>query len=293
MNRQTFLRYLEQPRLLTELPLSELQALALEYPYSTNIRMLLLLKAKQEDHVDTEAYLHRCAAATFDRAHLFDLLREMEKAGIERPGEVLELLELDELELEATETGAGEALPSRLNEMYAEQEPAEPAISLPPPPVAELAPRPTPSPVRTPVSSPVLSSPVYRDWAESASAFLSAMPNGAGEPYDFSAVLPQRPEDPEKFRNIVAKQPATNLSDRLRKLRQLRQPEAPENPELDRIVHRSVVDHGAVASETLAALLVRQEQYQNAIKMYRRLILLYPEKEPIFAALIKELTEKL
>ena len=63
--------------------------------------------------------------------------------------------------------------------------------------------------------------------------------------------------------------------------------------EVDKIARRSLVAHDAVASETLAQLLVRQGQYQHASKMYRRLILLYPEKKTIFAGLIKDLKEKL
>jgi len=55
----------------------------------------------------------------------------------------------------------------------------------------------------------------------------------------------------------------------------------------------SVKEHQEVASETLAKLLVQQEQYEKAIKMYQRLSLLYPKKKAIFAGLIKELKEKL
>jgi hypothetical protein len=55
----------------------------------------------------------------------------------------------------------------------------------------------------------------------------------------------------------------------------------------------STFDRGEIASETLAELLVRQQQYPRAIRMYRRLVLLYPEKKAIFARQIQELKEKL
>jgi len=68
---------------------------------------------------------------------------------------------------------------------------------------------------------------------------------------------------------------------------------AGEQEEVTRIARRRLVAQEAVASETLAGLLVRQGQYQNAIKMYQHLSLLYPEKKTTFAGLIKDLKEKL
>ena len=56
---------------------------------------------------------------------------------------------------------------------------------------------------------------------------------------------------------------------------------------------KSIMESKEIASETLAELLVVQEQYEKALNMYKRLILIFPEKSSFFAAKIKELNKKL
>lgn len=55
------------------------------------------------------------------------------------------------------------------------------------------------------------------------------------------------------------------------------------------IAKRSLQDQEDIASETLAALLVKQEQYPKAIEMYERLKLKNPQKSVYFAGKIEEL----
>jgi len=257
MNAKDFQLYLDQPQMLYALPLAELQSLAMEYPYSSNLRLLLLLKTHLEGHPDEQNYLERCASASFDRAFIYDLLQDARLLTNEEPTEdteVLELRTLDEIALEeaALLAEGNEVVPE--NSLSYEEAPpvfegeeveevlfAEPAISRP---AEEAAP-----PYRIPVSR-------------------------------FSEG--KRPEYGQ------------SLKDRLRSIRR-RQSEklADEQMEVRKIARRSLVTQDDVASETLASLLVRQGQYQRAIKMYRRLELLYPEKKTIFAGLIKDLQEKL
>ena len=302
MNSQSVLQALEQPSRLTEYAMEDLLALVREYPYSTNLRLLVLLKAKQTHDPEFEHYLNRFAAATFDRAHLFNLLEAIEKREEEK-GEVLELLELEELEL----AGFGdpfEELPSRLNELsLPETGPAplsDPAPVGAPPPTDTPA---TPLPETEEVTPAPEQHPSGYDWSELADAFYELIPvdeQPVTEPTLPVEVTPPpvaarplpaaeaRPEDPTRFARLVsARRREVPLQVRLRKLRRPRQSPTTTT------AGNSTVDHGAVVSETLAALLVRQGQLQHAIKMYRRLILLYPEKKPIFVGLIKDLKEKL
>lgn len=277
MTASDFSRYLQQPRLLYELPLAELQQLTLRFPYSPNLRLLLLLKAHLEGHPEEADYLARCAAATFDRSAVYDVLQELdvELADEEAAeGEFLELKELDDLELET-----GPAAP---------EQPAVFAEELPAPDVSPQEDRGQEDeddevaemPFRGPAITGLTGNEETRDAPEGSEA------------------TDQKPE-----RNPVDGGPAGRattltrygtLQERLAKIR-IRQEtgRVDRQEDVNRIARRSLVAQEEVASETLAKLLVRQGQYQHAIKMYQRLILLYPEKKPTFAGLIKELKEKL
>ena len=52
---------------------------------------------------------------------------------------------------------------------------------------------------------------------------------------------------------------------------------------------KSITENQEVVSETLAELLVRQGRYDKAIEMYKRLLLLFPEKSDYFASKIDNL----
>ena len=47
-----------------------------------------------------------------------------------------------------------------------------------------------------------------------------------------------------------------------------------------------------LVSETLAGIYVEQELYPRAIEIYKKLILLYPEKSAYFASLIEKVKDK-
>lgn len=52
---------------------------------------------------------------------------------------------------------------------------------------------------------------------------------------------------------------------------------------------KSITENQEVVSETLAELLVRQGRFERAIEMYKRLLLLFPEKSDYFASKIDNL----
>ncbi|TXF88360.1 hypothetical protein FUA23_15380 [Neolewinella aurantiaca] len=299
MNAKDFQLYLEQPQLLYALPLAELQGLAMEYPYSSNLRLLLLLKTHLEGHPEEQDYLNRCAAASFDRAFIYDLLQDarlfawQEEAREET--EVLELRTLDEIALEDAALLAGidedEELPAPAALSYQSIFP-EPDV------LFEEEPEPEPKP-DLPVTEPAEVTPppfsMPAQWVDAAADFISVLPVWPVDPLtEPSAPEEFAPEPVSSFSEGKRPDHGHSFKDRLRRIRR-RQSEklADEQEEVRKIARRSLVAQEDVASETLARLLVQQGQYQHAIKMYRRLELLYPDKKTIFAGLIKDLQEKL
>ena len=282
MKPQEFQQYLEQPGLLYELPLTSLQQLAMDYPYSPNLRLLLLLKTHMEGHPDEADYLNRCAAASFDRAFIYDLLQGMEKQAAgedQEETEVLELRTLDEIALESAALLSEERSPASpetersYQSIFPAQEDFVEETELP----------------LVPSVAPISSSTTYDNWVENATIYLLALPKR-----DTGLIAGHSPEPVANFHRATLTPKPPSLRDRLRTIRRFQADKiADEQEEVRRIARRSLVAQEAVASETLAGLLVRQGQYQNAIKMYQHLALLYPEKKTTFAGLIKDLKEKL
>ncbi len=58
------------------------------------------------------------------------------------------------------------------------------------------------------------------------------------------------------------------------------------------LARKSLKENEEIVSETLAKILIEQEKYNKAIKMYRRLSLKFPEKNAYFAAEIEKIEKK-
>jgi len=300
MNSKDFQHLLEHPRVLYDLPQASLQQLAMDYPYSPNLRLLLLLKAHLEGHPDEADYLNLCAAAAFDRAFIYDLLQDTKR--YTPPGkedtEVLELRTLEDIAL------AEAALPAdpvpapaaalkrslsydeeTVSATGSEETEIEETDAL----IGESAHSTGSSPDAPP------SAIAFSTWVQLATSYHEVLPRKhsvtAGQ---IPADVTQRPEPVSRFTGNKRLESRFSLREQLQNIRRRQAGKmAAEQEEVRKIARRSLVAQEAVASETLAALLVRQGQYKNAIKMYKRLELLYPEKKTIFAGLIKELKEKL
>lgn len=261
MERHELLNYLKQPALLTDISVERLREQVAAFPYAANLRLLLLLKARQCKDAHYEQYLAQFAAVTFDRPHLFDLVQSL-SLGVERSGEVLELLELEELEL-APLSSAYEELPSRLNEVplpvsSTVDETSTDGTSTDKQVHSSISTEPAKLPLReiTPTEAPTTEVPIV-----------------VAPPVD-----PPLPDPPQHF--TLPLPLGLTFEERMHALRNI-QP------------LREAPPQGGALSETLADLLVRQGQPARAIEMYRRLGLVNPEKKSIFAGLIQELKEKI
>ncbi len=326
MNRQTFSEYLEQPAKLYQLSLTELQGLVLAYPYAANLRLLLLLKAKMENHPRAAEILQQAAARTFDRAFLFETLQELERNGLDGlqlPQEKLELQTLEDMTLASLDLAPSNNTASTVSEAHNKSLSSE-ASSLP----------------------LVLSGQATMDYlaatseleeesalAEALSALgepeepqsisvgkviefepisllkfsadqrilltavaLSELVGAMFHPSDRQPIEPPSPLAvsellPSGLHAVAASLPQRLAAHKNRQLAALKNTQQPDQMAFK--ARQSVSESEEAVSETLAALLVKQGQYERAIKMYRRLSLQIPAKKATFAALIKELKDKL
>lgn len=77
--------------------------MVLQYPFSANLHMLLLLKSKQENHKDYEKNLAMAASHSINRSYLYKLLHNLELMELDsgqllKEDEILELKDLASLE---------------------------------------------------------------------------------------------------------------------------------------------------------------------------------------------------
>ena len=103
MNLENFHTFLNEPANLHRVSYSELKSLVAEYPYSANLRILLLLKSKLEKNPDLAHNLKLAAAYSPNRSVLYQvmhdpkLMQAIQEEAVEQE-EVLELMDLSEVQ---------------------------------------------------------------------------------------------------------------------------------------------------------------------------------------------------
>ncbi len=132
MNAENFHEYLKNPSLLYQANYQELKSLVVQYPYSSNLRLLLLLKSLIDNHKDFDRNLVLASMYGIDRAKLFDQVRMYEQAAAAPENVVIaeEYLELKDLSViedlpQKTSTEKPEPLEQALDieEMFIPEEP--------------------------------------------------------------------------------------------------------------------------------------------------------------------------
>lgn len=103
MNADNFADFLNDKSNLYKLSYQELKTLALQYPYSSNLQLLLTLKSKMEQHKDFEKNLAKAATLCPDRNHLLERIQAIEVNAITADNfllkeDYLELKDLSQIE---------------------------------------------------------------------------------------------------------------------------------------------------------------------------------------------------
>lgn len=293
MTAENLLQFLQHPQNLRRVSYQELKTLALEYPYSTHIHQLLLLKSKLSDQKDFSADLARAAASSPDRNHLRQLLLEFEHE-LQRTAQPRE----DFFELkppaEVEELLAG----IRATQEPSSREDTPPLLTFEAPRHPEILSH-EPSHPEVSDDNPATENPIEKA-AEIAKSFPNEEVQGSvPEPLDKTAFRSWNHHQ----RQMAFRPPRPTATD-IHSVRQISptpeaepvsgstpgdEPPVENSGNLHHLAEVSIEERQEVASETLAALLARQGNIQKAIEMYERLILKFPEKSTFFAAQIENL----
>ncbi len=262
MTQERLLKLLDNPELLSTISYEELKTAALSYPYAHNLRYLLALKARQDDHPDADRTLVTAAVYSLDRKQLFLLMAPKQLApqpvGILMEEAVLELKPIAavqrELQALAPQTRTEEPVPD--NRTLKETTIPAPTV---PKPAGEVPP-PVVSEEKT--AEPEMPEPQKMPFAQPFAVWIG---NFNPPVLDSSAAI-----QPEKTLpgNDIPATPALSAHD---------------------LAERSVAENRDVISETLARLLAKQGYRDKAVNMYERLCLAFPDKSAYFAAEIEKL----
>ncbi len=303
MNAESFVEYLKNPSKLYQVNYQELKSLALQYPYCQNLQLLLLQKSGMDHHRDFDVNLSKAATYSQDRSMLYHLAQEYRQSEKTTIAVVLdEVFELPDLSLLKIERAP---LPQQIPTV-SEQKPAYEEIK---PFVAATTNVPfelkedveTPSQVELPPLTPVDAgtSPPLEAKQQIASdmvtttAIDAATETPTAETTEIQAPPIASATEPQPLPKAAFKswqkthtpQPRlyiTPVSENVK-------PKIKKEQEAAQMAQQSVTESQGIASETLAAILAKQGQIEKAIKMYERLILIFPEKSAYFAAQIAKL----
>lgn len=258
MTQERFLRLLDNPDLLATIPYEEMKTLALAYPYAHNLRYLLALKARQDDHPDADRMMTTASVYSLDRTQLYYLTAV--KIPAFQPMAVAEevvVLELKPIEIVQREL---EALSPQSRTGQVAQAATQEIITAPTP--AGTTPDVNPATATEPIKAAEIQAPVTPVFSQPFAVWMSGF-------------------NPPVLENQKQQQP-----------RNAPLPvEEPHSPTLSaqELAERSVAENKDVISETLARLLAKQGYRDKAINMYERLRLAFPEKSAYFAAEIEKL----
>jgi hypothetical protein len=319
MNAENFYEYLKNPTRLYQVTYQELRGLMLQYPFSPNIRFLMLAKSKLDKLNDEEKNLNLAALHVPDRNMLRKQLKKLEEHLVKSDYPVLEeeILELRDLSEWQVQTEADKQELSTLREQSVHESSTLREVSLQVEPIfSKIAP--VEAHKATSISDDSETTQTNFDPDEvrlrnmlvaeivnkavSISAFLPTitnkvrtLPNEVINPETKPSTTNETSPDPKSNFNSWLKQfqpPQLELpSKNLKEVTQKKQEEEYFEPEdvAKELASKSILEDTEIVSLSLAALMEGQGHIEKAIAMYKKLSLQYPEKSSFFAAKIEKL----
>ncbi|NJK83056.1 MAG: hypothetical protein HC912_03795 [Saprospiraceae bacterium] len=226
-----------------------MKQLILQYPYNANLRYLLVKKSQLENRGDHERNLRNAAVHSPDRERLFEWLKE-ETVEEER----LELKQLNEISFFAPASPKEEIILEV--EVAKKWEKTSPSVLT----INDLE-----EEITTSNNKADQESKLTFPTQEIAQASENTIPEPQTEQES------SEPLHRSNFRSWQQRYTQPRVSP-------LTTPPTKEE-EAAQLAENSLTASKEVASETLAHLLVHQNQHEEAIKVYQRLALLFPEKK--------------
>lgn len=259
MTQDRFLQLMANPELLSGITLEELRTLVLAYPYASNLRYLLAIKAAQVQHPEEARFIQAAATYSLNRKCLFLAIMPMKLTPV-----ALATVEKEPvLELKPIETVQKELLarvPFGMKSEVAEKVVAR-ELEIP-----KVAPEPD---IRMDMPE-TMEKQSFRAWfVQFHPPVLSREPQADPAPETAPALEPTPEPMP----------PARKKAEKVQALSGIAQS----------LAEKSVSENEGIMSETLAKLLAQQGYRDKAIHMYQRLSLVFPEKSDYFAAQIEKL----
>lgn len=348
MNLENFHEFLKEPANLHRVSYQELKSLVAAYPYSTNLRILLLLKSKLDKHPELSRNLSLAATYTADRSLLYKIMHDptlaiLAQEVIEQE-DVLELMDLEKVEAimskeqpieqvvkEMPLPSTNEDLPTWTSDIFEDVAPIVGVGATVMTMDSFLDSVAQENEIETFAAANSIQEDLelsnrmiinfsvdnFVSFSRSMDSFeynkaqqLEIVPVVAKR-YSYDRDLKPRPKDSfaswlsqfEKDLNRELDVPDINKNIEEvgnHKIVQIVIEEEPEHqetpkeankktPSAKKVAERSLHLSNSIVSETLAALLVKQERFGKAMDMYEKLSLKYPEKSHIFAAEIEKL----
>ncbi|MCB0662034.1 MAG: hypothetical protein KDC24_04805 [Saprospiraceae bacterium] len=356
MNVENFSDFIKHPANLYRINYQELKGLVLQYPNALNLRMLLLLKSKIENHPDFEKNLQAASTYAIDRSRIFDLLENPDlaldvPASVTVEGGAIAVSldhqtvanEADSADLEETSQSLDyawleqpveniEAISSTLDEEEAEEKPATSNVKSEVPKAMDdivfekylghlgnffsgyiQTIVPDESSAELGEEKPGFEFEIEEEPTISAKQpeqmknlqklqkhkGIEDTPEAEDEPSDFEkeeeGVMPLPKESFKSWQNqeenfeIEFDALEQIVFNAVKEEEEKKESHKKVKSEAEILAKRSLKLKTGIVSETLAELLVKQENYEQAIEMYEQLILKYPEKSAFFALQIENL----
>ncbi|MGE5424799.1 MAG: tetratricopeptide repeat protein [Syntrophothermus sp.] len=255
MNRGEFINILKDRKARTDA--RELAAMVERFPWCSSFRILLALNFYHKDEAEYAVWLKTAAAYSISRKRLKDLIREMD----ELPGPVT---------IPAAEPASGP------EDFIAETGPVESPAK-----ATEMTATPVPSREELIRRVRMRLAEIEEERKNSATEneIRTPVPEEPGE----EKVLPAETESVKKFSR-------EEIIERFIREEPRITPAKANFFNPSELSEKSSIEQEEIVSETLAKIYAEQGNKTRAIRIYQKLILLYPEKSSYFAAQIQKLS---